>query len=196
MATAVLRPQDCLQNRHHFDAFRLYRPPPAKPSRNKTPQPPLSSTHSLRSPSPSAELCRRLPPLSPRSPPPPKAGSVSGARQPRAARQRRPPLRTDGTVSEGDGRSGRVLEMGQVRILKRGEELKRAASVTTPDLVSVGFSPKRLDTEPLISPPKMLGLQRPKAYAGPAYIVSPSPDSLPLPSPLLIHRIPTTLRHA
>ncbi|KAG6499284.1 uncharacterized protein LOC121996197 [Zingiber officinale] len=183
MTTAVLRSQDCLRNRHHLDAFKSSPPLPVKHRRKKSPRPSPSS--SLPS------FYPVLPPKSCRCGSGPRARSPS-SQAPKSGRSANAPLdprrsthmRTDGLGLEAAPRPRKPLVMQEVRILKRGEELKLGAFPT------VALRPG-VDGSTLCSTVRLAKLltnkvsfvARASPYAGPAYFTaSPAPSSLPFPS--------------
>ncbi|CAL9197023.1 unnamed protein product [Musa hybrid cultivar] len=186
MAMAVLRSHDCLKNRLHLDAYGFHRPPPAKPHRKKSPPPPHSSRPAHPPPPPPPRKAGRqgLPP--PARLPPLQAFKPScSANHPRdGLRSPSPPK--DGAQSDGETCQRRALVMEEVRIMKRGEELKPRASLAA-DLSLEGDdsalrTANQLRPEPEILPRKVGLAVLESAYAGPAFLASPSPSSLPIPS--------------
>ncbi|URE19850.1 alginate regulatory protein AlgP [Musa troglodytarum] len=170
MAMAVLRSHDCLKNRHHLDAYGFRRPPPAKPHRKKSPPPAHSS-----------------PPTHPPPPAPPRKAfkpSCSANHPPDGLRS--PSPLKDGAQSDGETCQRRALVMEEVRIMKRGEELKPRASLAADQSLEGDDSALRtsnqLGPEPEILPRKVGLAVLESAYAGPAFLASPSPSSLPIPS--------------
>ncbi|XP_064981507.1 uncharacterized protein LOC103997830 [Musa acuminata AAA Group] len=170
MGAAVLRSQDCLQGRLHLDAFGSRSPqlPSTKPHRKK---PPVSSATTPMKPG------RGCPPRSTPSPPP-------KGKPPRPVRQWPSPENEGAT--DGMTRPRRVLVMEEVKILKRGEQLKPVASPPAdalPDWADSVFCPtSRLGPGPDDLPRKLGFFDLKPVYAGPGFVVSPSPSSLPLPS--------------
>ncbi|XP_008806309.2 pre-mRNA-splicing factor cwc22-like [Phoenix dactylifera] len=180
MATAVLRSHDCLKDRLHLEAFGSRSPPPMKPPRKK---PPRSSPST--SPAPQAPKAgrnhhsrpSRLSPLpqstKPTRPNPPRSGRKTGS---------------PGKENTGDSeiRSRRPLVMEEVTILKRGEELKAFGPPAVDRRLggeeSVLCSTNRLGPDPEILPKKMGFADLGSVYAGPAFIASPAPSSLPFPA--------------
>lgn len=118
-------------------------------------------------------------------------------KQPKPARSRHNPARPDrrqfGSPDKENSEARKPLVLGQVTILKRGEELKAkpqtppspsaAATAAAPRSAgndpSVLCSTNRLGPDPKILP-KFSDLKA--VYAGPAYITSPAPSSLPFPA--------------
>ncbi|WOK96281.1 hypothetical protein Cni_G04988 [Canna indica] len=189
MSMAVLQSHDCLKNSQHLYAYGSRPRPLWKPHRKKCQSPPSSSPVSS-------------PPVSP-LPPPTKASRRGSARHSRPSpnqatkhvrtasesdgRRTSPSLQTDGTVFQGETHPRRPLVMEEVRILKRGDDLKRETS-SVPDSTSEVEDSAFCSTIPLGSEPEIFRngfgiVQNPVSpYAGPAYLVSPSPSSLPFPS--------------
>lgn len=96
-------------------------------------------------------------------------------------------MRTDGLGLEAAPRPRKPLVMQEVRILKRGEELKLGVSRTVdlrPEVDgSTLCSKDRLAPEPQLLPKKVSFVAPVSPYAGPAYFAaSPAPSSLPFPS--------------
>lgn len=152
MGTVALRSHDCLKN-HLFAS----RPPPAMNLSRKKP---------LRSP-------------------PEKQPKPTRSRPNQAG----PCRRRLGSPDTEDAEARKPIVMGQVTILKRGEELKAkpnsppapfaaAAPAGPTDNPSILCLTSRLGPDPKILP-RFSDLKA--VYAGPAYITSPAPSSLPFP---------------
>ncbi|KAJ0262903.1 hypothetical protein HA466_0033610 [Hirschfeldia incana] len=152
MGVAVLNPQDCLK--HPLSHMKHPRNPSACPNRQK-------KTVSNRT--------RRSPPRKQTSPSPPVAPSP-------------PPLAAlpKGTVEKSPNNNNNV-GVGQVRILKRGEEIPKKTAdlaVEKADLVSTrrnGPDPSQI----------RLPVRKSKTapfYAGPVTMTSPPPSDVPLPA--------------
>ncbi|CAL9127290.1 unnamed protein product [Musa textilis] len=186
MAMAVLRSHDCLKNRDHLDAYGFRRPPPAKPHRKKSPPPAHSSpaTHPPP-PAPPRKAGRRgaTPPA--RLPPSQAFKPSCSANHPPDGLRSPSPLK-DGAQSDGETCQRRALVMEEVRIMKHGEELKPRASLAADQSLEGDDSALRtsnqLGPEPEILPRKVGLAVLESAYAGPAFLASPSPSSLPIPS--------------
>ncbi|RWW20604.1 hypothetical protein GW17_00015282 [Ensete ventricosum] len=185
MAMAVLRSHDCLKNRLHLDAYGFRPPPPAKPQRKKSPRPPLSSSTADHPPPPPRKAGRRGPQPPARLPPSQAFKPSFSANHSRDGLRSPSPL-NDRAQFEGETCQRRALVMEEVRIVKRGEELKPKASLAADvslegddSALSTG---NRLGPEPEILPRKVGLAVLESAYAGPAFLSSPSPSSLPFPS--------------
>lgn len=186
MATAVLRSQDCLRNRHHLDAFESSPPLPVKHRRKKSPRPSPSSSPPSFYPvlPPKSCRCGSRPPARPPSSQAPKLGRSANAL---LDSRRSTPMRTDGLDLEAVPRPRKPLVMQEVRILKRGEGLKLGVFPTVDLRSEVGgsilCSTDRLAPEPQVLPKTVSFIEPASPYAGPAYFAaSPAPSSLPLPS--------------
>lgn len=168
MGVAVLQPQDCIREGVSHHYRRLISPPRSKPRRS-------SGTHN---PSPNQTRSGRRKQWSPAGSPPPTQPKPYGDAK---SHQARSPGLT-----------------GQVRILKRGEELtptKQPSAETTPvknrktkregsieransdPVVSSTFVQKSLEPAPAPIQNLVIG----GFYAGSAFSTSPPPSSLPVP---------------
>lgn len=167
MTVAVLNPQDCLrENRLNRFSKQTLISPEMKYPRNANPN--VNRTNRMQS-----NRRKRSPPPRPHITSPPSRASVGPTKPP----------------------SKNNLVMGQVKILKRGEELTSTASFEAPELVSKFIekhgdpdlgSIERLGPDPK-SVPTQIRLTESKNrvasfYAGSAFITSPPPSSLPLPA--------------
>ncbi|KAF5726263.1 hypothetical protein HS088_TW23G01005 [Tripterygium wilfordii] len=165
MSVAVLNPQDCLKNSVSRQALIS---PPRKPNPNQNQNQNQNQIRSNRA----AQQKRRN-----RSP--------NKSPQSRASVSSKLPSRNSSPDNNNSTNSkSQKLVMGQVRILKRGEEVKEAAPIKAKSDLNLG-STERLGPDPesmkneirLTHSGPVNGF-----YAGSAFITSPPPSSLPLPA--------------
>ncbi|XP_010437964.1 PREDICTED: uncharacterized protein LOC104721631 [Camelina sativa] len=167
MGVAVLNPQDCLKD--PFSHMRYHpRNPSACPNRQKKP---VSNNRTRRSPPRNQSTRSPSPPVAPPLPPP-RAAFVP-----------------KGTVKKSPKNT---VAVGQVRILKRGEEIPSKATdlvVVKTDLVvdkSDLGSTRRVGPDPGLIPSQIrLSGRKSKSvpfYAGPVTMTSPPPSDVPLPA--------------
>ncbi|XP_010546540.1 PREDICTED: uncharacterized protein LOC104818602 [Tarenaya hassleriana] len=164
MGVAVVHPHDVLKGPFSTNTFgphvKYARNPSACPNKPKKPQP---------------NNRRR------RSPPRPQAGIPAAAP---------PPPGTSAVVPKGlkkktHHNNNHHLAAGQVRILKRGEEIAKTVMdlvVDDPDLGStrwIGPDPEMTSTQILLSGSKSTPAS---FYAGPVTLTSPPPTDVPLPA--------------
>ena len=184
MATAVLRSHDALDNRMHLDAFGAS---PAKPRRRRHPKPAAAASPP---PKMAAVVISTPPKPAVVASPTPKAAAAAGRRSPPA----RPARKQASTTKEKPKQ--RVLT-GEIRILKRGEEVPaQAPAPSTAPVPAVAqatpvdqrvqlFSTSRIGRqEPVVVPTKIVAVAANAAgYAGPAFsAAAPEPSSLPFPA--------------
>uniref|UniRef100_A0A0D9VM72 Uncharacterized protein n=1 Tax=Leersia perrieri TaxID=77586 RepID=A0A0D9VM72_9ORYZ len=194
MATAaVLGSHDVLENRMHMEAFAVSSPAAAKPRRRRHAKSAVSSppTKMAAVSSPPVVKTARV-----ASPPTAKAAAAQGRRSPPA----RPVVRKQGSpVKELPKQQ---LVMGEIRILKRGEEPPATAPAPSP----VPVVEQRVPRVPAVAQAAPIDQKAPRAtrskqqpavvaaakiksiadaatYAGPAFSsASPEPSSLPFPA--------------
>ncbi|KAJ4913683.1 hypothetical protein Rs2_08304 [Raphanus sativus] len=160
MGVAVLNPQDCLKQ--PFSHMKYPRNHTVScPNRQKKPV----SNRTRRSPP--RNQTTRSPPKAP-PPPPPQRSAVSSY------------------VPKGTVKKSPIA--GQVRILKRGEEIPKKTAdlvVEKPDLVStqrIGPDPCLIPSQIRLSDRKSKKATVPPFYAGPVTMASPPPSDVPLPA--------------
>ncbi|GJM87140.1 hypothetical protein PR202_ga03065 [Eleusine coracana subsp. coracana] len=186
MATAVLRSHDVLNNRMHLDAFTSS---PTKPRRRRSPKPAGAS-----SPPPKA-VASPAPPKSPAGAP--KAAAVlkaAAVASPPAKGRRSPPPKSAARKQPSPTKEKQPV-MGEIRILKRGEELPASAPaapapVGAPPVTEAAPLNKRVirstsrigPKEPTVVPKRVVSAPDVAVYAGPAFASAPEPSSLPFPA--------------
>ncbi|KAJ7966236.1 Serine/arginine repetitive matrix-like protein [Quillaja saponaria] len=162
MGVAVLSPHDCIKDPLNHQTL-ISRPPKIKAMK---------------------------PPPNPNPTPNPKANRTNRNQHNRCKRVPLRPQNDSATAAAATKLQGHSLIMGQVKILKRGEELSKTA---IPDPVKENReeldlgSTQRLGSDPDLVPSqiRLADFERvpPIFYAGPsACVASPPPSSLPLPA--------------
>ncbi|CAF2147505.1 unnamed protein product [Brassica napus] len=170
MGVAVLNPQDCLKQ--PFSHMKYPRNHTACPNRHQKKPVPNRTRRS-----PPRNQTTRSPPKAP--PPPPQRAAVSS-------------YVPKGTVEKSPNKN---VVVGQVRILKRGEEIpkktlelvveKTNLVVEKPDLVStqrIGPDPCLIPSQIRLSDRKSKKTTVVPFYAGPVTMTSPPPSDVPLPA--------------
>ncbi|WOL19398.1 hypothetical protein Cni_G28196 [Canna indica] len=169
MTTSVFRSHGCLCGSLHPDALRSCSlppppPPPARPHWNKLPA--SSSTRPMK---PGRSFPDRWVPPRPR---------------PHHRRKSSSPATKSGGGAGNQAR--RALVMEEVKILKRGEDLKSASSPPVDATLiadeSVLCQTFPFGPEPDNLPRKLGFVDLDLVYSGSGFVISPSPSSLPLPS--------------
>ncbi|CAI0415272.1 unnamed protein product [Linum tenue] len=142
MATAVLSPQDCLRDPFSTRGGLLSTPPRNKIRRNPNPSPATAPSSTKHGRGQSNSRRKR----SPNSSPPPRPTADSSSLYP-----------------------AKVLSMGQVKILKRGEPIQ--------------MKKKDDDSTAAVKVQQKVEMNRSVAgfYAGSGFFTSPPPSSLPVP---------------
>ncbi|KAF5743344.1 hypothetical protein HS088_TW09G01412 [Tripterygium wilfordii] len=155
MSVAVLNPQDCLKNSMSRQALIS---PLRKPKPN--------SNQSRSNRAAQQKRRKRSPNTSPQS---------------RATFSSKLPTRN--ISADNNNSKSQKLVMGQVRILKRGEEIKEAAPIKAKSYMNLG-STEKLGPNPESVKEIRLAHSGPVNgfYAGSAFFTSPPPSSLPLPA--------------
>ncbi|KAL3626181.1 hypothetical protein CASFOL_029730 [Castilleja foliolosa] len=178
MGTEILHPQDLLANRHHASPGSFYRRRNLAGNGNLTNlivnrRPIYNTPHKKTSPRPDKKRSN--------------AAAESGGTK----------KVTQGGASEARRKDDGGLVMGKVTLLRRGESLGSITSKidgqgsnprspnkkSVDDLAVLGTN--RIGPDSPVMLPKQILLTQPSladVYAGSAFILSPSPRSLPLPS--------------
>ncbi|CAL1374976.1 unnamed protein product [Linum trigynum] len=168
MATAVLSPQDCLRDPFSTRGGLLTTPPRNKIRRNPNPSPATAPSSTKHGRGQSNSRRKR----SPNSSPPPRPTADSSSLSP-----------------------AKVLSMGQVKILKRGEPIQMkkkdddsTAAVKVQQKVEIkldlAVSPPVTPKKPIVrvaAPPPLVNRSVAGFYAGSGFFTSPPPSSLPVP---------------